>query len=66
MAFRGGIDKRAMAAGGRVIEREIVRLAPVLQGGGYIPECDHGIPANVAWPDYVHYVSLLAEATGWR
>ncbi len=65
MAFRGGVDKRAMAAGSPAIERELERLAPVVQSGGYIPGCDHGVPADVSWPNFVHYVKLLAQATGW-
>jgi uroporphyrinogen decarboxylase len=65
MAYSGGVDKRAMAKGGRVIEAEIKRLEPVIRGGGYIPSCDHGIPPDVSWPNFVHYVKLLAAATGW-
>jgi len=66
MAFRGGVDKRAIAAGGTAIEAEIDRLRPVIASGGYIPGCDHGVPADVSWSDYVRYVELLARATGWR
>ena len=65
MAYRGGIDKRAMARGGAVLEAEIARLRPVIDDGGYIPGCDHGVPADVSWPNYAHYVRLLAQATGW-
>lgn len=65
MAYRGGVDKRAMAKGGEVIEKEIERIEPVVKSGGYIPGCDHGVPADVSWPDFVHYVGLLAKVTGW-
>ncbi len=65
MAFRGGVDKRAMAKGGAVIQQEIARLRPVIAGGGFIPSCDHGIPADVSWPNFVRYVELLSRATGW-
>ena len=65
MAFCGGVDKRAMAKGGTIIEAELARLAPVIAGGGFIPSCDHGVPADVSWPDYCHYVELLARMTGW-
>jgi hypothetical protein len=65
MAYRGGVDKRAMAAGGKVIEAEIERLVPVINAGGYIPGCDHAIPSDVSLPNYVHYCRLLAERTGW-
>jgi uroporphyrinogen decarboxylase len=65
MAFRGGVDKRAIARGGAAIQEEIRRLRPVMQGGGYIPSCDHGIPPDVSWADFVSYTKLLAEATEW-
>lgn len=65
MAFRGGVDKRAIARGGSAIEEEIARLAPVITDGGFIPSCDHGVPADISWPDFVRYVGLLAQATGW-
>ena len=66
MAFRGGIDKRAIAKGGRVIEAEIERVRPVVTGGGYIPGCDHGVPSDISWDDFVYYVGLLSRLTGWQ
>ena len=66
IAFRGGIDKRALAKGGDVMRAELLRvIPPLLKEGGYIPSCDHGVPSDVAWPDYVEYIKLLAQATGW-
>lgn len=65
MAYRGGVDKRAIAKGGNAVENEIMRLEPVIRGGGYIPGCDHGVPSDVSWADYVRYVKLLAQHTGW-
>ena len=65
MAYRGGVDKRAMAKGGAVLRSEIDRLRPAIDAGGFIPSCDHGIPADVSWPNFVDYCRLLAQATGW-
>jgi uroporphyrinogen decarboxylase len=65
MAYRGGIDKRAIAAGGSVLEDEIRRVTPVIERGGFVPGCDHAVPPDVSWRNYVHYVRLLAERTGW-
>jgi len=65
MAFRMGVDKRAIARGGDVIVRELERVAPVVRDGGYIPGCDHGVPPDISWPDFVRYSRLLAELTGW-
>jgi len=65
MAYRGGVDKRAIAKGGKAIRDELERLTPVIRGGGYIPGCDHGVPPDVSWPNFVEYVGLLARLTGW-
>ena len=65
MAYLGAVDKRAMAKGGKVIQAEIDRLKSAIEAGGFIPSCDHGIPADVAWPEMVEYCRRLAEATGW-
>ena len=65
MAYTGGVDKRAMAKGGRVLRDELRRIEPVVRDGGYIPGCDHGIPSDVSWPDFVDYCRLLAQITGW-
>ncbi|NLL82661.1 MAG: hypothetical protein GX230_00265 [Lentisphaerae bacterium] len=65
MAYVGGVDKRAIARGGKAIENEINRLRPVIDDGGFIPSCDHGVPPDVSWPNFVYYTKLLATATGW-
>ena len=66
MAFRGGVDKRAMAKGGQAIRDEMARLEPVVKSGGYIPGCDHGIPPDVGWSQFVEYCDILARVTGWK
>jgi len=66
MAFRRGVDKRAIAKGGSVIRDELKRLEPVVRDGGFIPGCDHGVPSDVSWPNFVAYSRLLAKMTGWR
>ena len=66
MAFRGGIDKRALAKGGEVMRREVLRVVPpLLEEGGFIPGCDHGVPPDISWPNFVAYARLLARLTGW-
>jgi len=65
MAYKGGVDKRAIAKGGEAIEAELRRIAPVVADGGYIPGCDHGVPPDISWPNFVHYARLLARLTGW-
>ncbi len=66
MAYIGGIDKRAIAKGGKAMEEEVLRVVPpLLELGGYIPGCDHGVPPDISWPNYVEYACLLARLTGW-
>jgi len=66
MAYRGGVDKRAIARGAAALHDELERLEPVVRDGGYIPGCDHGVPPDISWPNFVAYARLLARMTGWR
>ncbi len=66
MAYLGGIDKRALAKGGDVMRTELLRvIPPLLETGGFIPGCDHGVPPDISWPNFVEYTRLLAQLTGW-
>jgi len=66
MAYIGGIDKRAIAKGGKEMEREVLRVVPpLLKDGGYIPSCDHGVPPDISWRNFLDYTRLLAKLTGW-
>ncbi|NLF00376.1 MAG: hypothetical protein GX601_05290, partial [Anaerolineales bacterium] len=66
MAYLGGLDKRALAAGGETMRAELLRVVPpLLEEGGFIPGCDHGVPPDISWPKFVAYAELLAQLTGW-
>lgn len=65
IAYRGGIDKRCIAEGGRAIEDEIARIKPVIDSGGFIPGCDHGVPHDISWNHFVNYIKLIAKETRW-
>jgi hypothetical protein len=66
MAYTGGIDKRAMAKGGQALHDEIMRVVPpLLKEGGFIPSCDHGVPPDISWQNYIEHTRLLAQLTGW-
>jgi len=65
LLIRGGIDKRILAAGKDAIDRELERIIPVMrERGGYIPMCDHGVPDEVAFEDYMHYRKRMTELGG--
>ncbi|MBI4531594.1 MAG: hypothetical protein HY709_08725 [Candidatus Latescibacteria bacterium] len=59
----GGIDKRAMAEGREAIDRELNKLPYLCLSGGYIPWCDHLIPPDVSFENYVYYLERMKEIT---
>ena len=62
IAMFGGIDKRILAQGKDAIDVEVNRIFPVMKKrGGYIPTCDHGVPEEVAFEDWVHYRKRCLE-----
>ena len=65
IAYGGGIDKRALAKGGEVMREEVMLRCSILESGGYIPCCDHAVPHDVSWADFLDYSRLLAQLTGW-
>jgi uroporphyrinogen decarboxylase len=64
LAMLGGIDKRCVAAGGETMRREVERVMPVVEDGGYIPELDHSAPPDISWPDYCEYIEYLKLRLG--
>ena len=64
LIIMGGIDKRAIAEGGDVMRREVDRVMPLVEEGGYMPEPDHSIPPDVSWPDFCEYVDYVKYRLG--
>ena len=62
LRMSGGIDKRKIAAGGDEIKRHLEDIMPALRKrGGYIPSCDHGVPEETPFENYMLYRSLMEE-----
>ncbi len=59
--FSGGVDKHALREGKKAIEKDLLRLQPVVEEGGFIPHVDHRCPADVKFDDYVFYLKLKRE-----
>ncbi len=58
----GGFDKRIMAQSKEAIDREVERIMPFMKStGGYIPTCDHGVPEEVSFENYMHYRKRMLE-----
>lgn len=60
----GGVDKTRIAKGGDTIVRELEYLAPLVEEGGYIPHCDHLVPADVSLGNYRFYLRKKREMFG--
>jgi uroporphyrinogen decarboxylase len=62
LRMSGGFDKRILAEGKDAIDREVDRILPAMKKrGGYFPTCDHGVPAEVSFENYVHFRKRMLE-----
>ncbi len=61
----GNIDKRLLTAGLKYIDKELERLKPLIEEGGYIPSVDHAVPADVPFKHYVYYIEKLRNIIGF-
>jgi uroporphyrinogen decarboxylase len=62
LLIRGGFDKRILSESCAAIDREINRIMPFMKRqGGYIPSCDHAVPEEVPFENYMHYRKRMLE-----
>ena len=62
LVISGGIDKRVLARDKQAIDRHLEYIIPPMRRrGGYIPTCDHGVPAEVSLKNYLHYRERMLE-----
>ena len=62
LLMRGGIDKRILASSKDDIDRMLDRIMPFMrERGGYIPTCDHGVPEEVSFENYMHYRTAIKQ-----
>jgi len=62
LVILGGIDKRILAAGKDAIEEHLDHILPfMVRRGGYIPTCDHGVPDDVSFENYMYYRRRVME-----
>lgn len=65
LIMSGGIDKRVLAEDTDTIDRYLESILPAMRRrGGYIPTCDHGVPPEVPWKNYLHYRQRCVEYGG--
>lgn len=64
LLMMGGFDKIILMKGPAAIEREVLRLAPLVEEGGYIPMPDHRVPPDVTLEAYLHYLRCARREWG--
>lgn len=64
LALAGGIDKRALALDQTTIRREVERVRPAFEQGGYIPQVDHAVPPDVSWSNFQYYLEQKRKLIG--
>jgi uroporphyrinogen decarboxylase len=64
LLMMGGFDKHILARGKADIEKEVRRLAPLVEEGGYIPMPDHRVPPDVPLENYLFYLETARKIWG--
>ena len=64
LLMTGGIDKRAISAGGAAIDAELERKLPLAHEGGYVPTCDHSMPPDIPYASFCYYWEKKRELLG--
>ena len=60
----GGIDKRKIAMSEYDIDKEIERIMPAIEMGGYIPALDHLIHPEISYSNFLYFSKKLKTACG--
>ena len=62
LAISGGIDKRVLAKGKKEIDEMLDYILPAMsKRGGFIPTCDHGVPEEVSFENWLYYRKRCLE-----
>ncbi|MCE9616131.1 MAG: hypothetical protein K8T26_17805 [Lentisphaerae bacterium] len=64
MRLQGGIAKTPLVEGGAAIDRELERIRPLLEQGGYIPHLDHLVPPDISFDHYRQYLDKKRRLIG--
>lgn len=61
----GGVDKMKLMGTKSEIDRELLRLEPLVDQGGFIPHVDHRCPPDVPYDNYLHYLRTKKKMLGF-
>jgi len=60
----GGVDKTQLMGDREMIRREVARIKPLVEEGGYIPHVDHRVPPDVSFENYLYYLEVKRDELG--
>ena len=49
--------------GKAAIKAMVDERIPLMREGGYVPGCDHAMPPDISWENYLYYRELLSAVT---
>ena len=64
LRLRGGIAKAPLVEGGLAIDRELQRIRPLMEQGGFIPHLDHLVPPDISYDHYCYYLEKKRKMIG--
>ena len=64
LRLKGGIAKEPLVQGGKAIDRELERVKPLLEQGGFIPHLDHLVPPDISYKNYCEYLEKKRKLIG--
>jgi uroporphyrinogen decarboxylase len=64
LRIRGAIGKAPLVRGGAAIDKELDRVKPLLEQGGYIPHLDHLVPPDIPYAHYCEYLEKKRKMIG--
>ncbi len=57
----GGVDKMILLGTKENIKKELLKLKPLVDEGGYIPHIDHRVQADVSYENYLYYLEVKRD-----
>lgn len=64
LLMMGGFDKHILQRSKQDIEKEVMRLTPLVEEGGFIPFADHRVPPDVPLDNYLFYIHTVRRVWG--
>ena len=64
LRLRGGIAKKLLVGGGKAVDKELERIRPLFEQGGFIPHLDHLVPPDIPYDNYCEYLEKKRKLIG--